>query len=94
MSPTKEAIEAAAPELFAAVSHLLRRIGEDPAGVGYHAGLATQVFESAVRAYAKATGRDEDDVRTEILDTQDANDKPEEELRMLRRRIESLEVSR
>lgn len=83
----------AASELFAAVAHLLRRIGEDPGGVGYHAGFGTEVFERAVRAYAKATGRDEEGVRDEVLDAQNSNTNQEEELRMLRRRVAEMEVS-
>ena len=81
----------AAPELLAAVIHTLRRIGEDPAGVGYYAGYGTEVFERAVRAYANATGRDEQDVAKDVLDAQKRYADPEWELRMLRLRIERIE---
>jgi len=80
---------ASAPDLLSAVIHLLRRIGEDPGGVGYHAGFATEVFERAVRAYAKALGRDESEVINDVINAQKANRDDEEELRMLRRRIDA-----
>ena len=76
----------------AAVGHLLRRIGEDPAGVGYHAGFASEVFERAVHAYAHYTDRSEGDVQEEILASQKFHRDDEQELHMLRRRIEGLET--
>jgi hypothetical protein len=49
------------------------------------------VFARAVRAYAMATGQDEEDVRAQVLKTQTANEELHSERAMLARRLEQTE---
>jgi hypothetical protein len=79
-------ITAAAPALFNAVCHVLRRIHGDP-NVQYYCGAFTEALRLLSDAYAQATGENSE----EIARTAATADCGEADVLRLKRRIEELE---